>query len=113
MKRLIVSALFAGFAATAGAQQIIAFDAPITSTRTRADVLAEVSQAAANGKLYRQQGEITWAPKAGAVSTTAKTRADVLAEVSRAAASGELYRQQGEITWLPEQGGASSFHRPS
>ncbi len=112
MKRLIVSALLAGFAATASAQQIIAFDAAPASTRTRADVLAEVSQAAASGELYRQQGEITWAPQAGAVSVPAKTRAEVLAEVSRAAASGELYRQQGEITWLPEQGGASPFHRP-
>lgn len=62
MTKLIIAAaaLLAGFGATAGAQQTIAFHDPSVSTLTRAEVLAEVAQAAASGELYRQQGEITW-----------------------------------------------------
>ena len=103
MTKLIISALLTGFAATAGAQQIIASGHPFVSSQTRAQVLAEVQRAAASGELYRQQGEITSVPETGAFSLPTKTRAEVLAQVSQAAASGELYRQQGEITWIPEQ----------
>ncbi len=109
MKTLIISALLAGFGATVVAQEIIPFDDHFVSTRTRAEVRAEALQAAASGELYRQQGEITWMPEAGAFSGPGKTRSEVLAELSQAAASGELYRQQGEITWMPEAGAARRY----
>ncbi len=99
MKTLIASALLAGFAATAVAQEIIPFDDHFASTKTRAEVLAEVAQAARSGELYRQQGELTYSPSFEA-SGPVHSRAEVRAEVARAAASGDLYRQQGEITWV-------------
>jgi hypothetical protein len=105
MKTLIASALLAGFAATAAAQEIIPFDDHFISTKTRAEVQAEVAQAARSGELYRQQGELTYSPTFNAAGPV-HSRAQVRAEVARAAATGDLYRQQGEITWMGPATGA-------
>jgi hypothetical protein len=113
MKTLILSALLAGFGATVAAQEIIPFDDHFVSTRTRAEVLAEVSQAAMSGDLYRQQGEITWMPSLDTFGGPSRSRAEVRQEVSLAAASGELYRQQGEITWIPDAVNVTSHYASS
>jgi len=112
VKALIASALLAGFAATGVAQEIIPFDDHFVSTKTRAEVLAEVSQAARSGELYRQQGELTYAPSFE-TSGPVHSRAEVRAEVARAAASGDLYRQQGEITWMEPATEAYGVSGPS
>ncbi len=99
MKALVVSAVLAGFVATAAAGEIVPFDDHFVSMKTRAEVQAETAQAAQSGELYRQRGELTYTPSLES-SGVVRSRAEVRAEVARAAASGELYRQQGEITWM-------------
>ena len=113
MKALIASAVLAGFAATAVAQEIIPFDDHFVSMKTRAEVRAETAQAARSGELYRQQGELTYVPSFQ-VSAPVHSRAEVRAELAGAAASGALYRQQGEITWMePATGGYGMSSNPS
>ncbi len=59
MRTIIATAIFATIAATASAQEIMLPDDDFVSTKTRAEVMAEVSVAQAQG-LMRQEGEITW-----------------------------------------------------
>ena len=114
MKASVVSVLLAGFAATAVAQEIVPFDDHFVSASTRAEVQAEVAQAARSGELDNQQGEITYTPSFDATGPS-RSRAEVRNETARAAASGDLYRQQGEITWTkpltPAFGGTAGPHR--
>ena len=60
MRTIIVTAIFATIAATASAQEIMLPDDDFISTKTRAEVIAEVPVAQAQG-LMQQKGEITWA----------------------------------------------------
>ena len=76
-------AAFAGSSFADGASDD--YPQPNTSTKTRAEVKAELAQAVAAGEL--QIGEADW-PRIKFVST--KTRAEVNAETLAAIASGEL-----------------------
>lgn len=59
MRTILFTAILALFGVTASAQEIMLADDDFTSTRTRAEVLAELSVAQSHG-LMQQQGEITW-----------------------------------------------------
>jgi len=61
-------------------------DQPFVSTKTRAEVIAEVQQA--GGNLGRRNYQDTFSPAAGTVST--KTRAEVTAEIGK---NGDNARQ--------------------
>lgn len=98
MKTAFASILVASFALPVAAQEITQFDDPFVSTRTRAEVQAEVAGAAAAGQL-EPMGEAIGYPTPMSSSSTL-TRAEVKAELARAAAAGEL-NMQGEITTIP------------
>jgi hypothetical protein len=98
MKHLIVSTLLAGVMLPLAAQEIVPFNDYFVSTRSRADVMAETSAAAAAGDLVTQ-GEIVTYPSP-VPQRSSPTRAEVRAELARAAAAGEL-STQNEITWEP------------
>jgi hypothetical protein len=69
MRTILLSAIFATIAATASAQEITPPDDTFVSTKTRAEVIAEMRTAEAQG-LMNQQGEITWvAPSTGTASS--------------------------------------------
>lgn len=70
------------------------------STRTRAEVLAELKIAMAGGHLHAQ-GEITRAPEFDTF-VAARTRAQVKGELMAAIGRGERL-SQGEVTRAPEQ----------
>ena len=95
---LSVSALLLTTALPAVAGEIVPFDDHFVSTRTRAEVMAEVASAAAAGQLYTQ-GEIVSYPGDPAPRSML-TRAEVMAELARARAAGEL-STQNEISWEP------------
>ncbi|MCD6680121.1 MAG: DUF4148 domain-containing protein [Burkholderiaceae bacterium] len=64
MRTILIAAIFTAVAATASAQEITPPDDTFVSTKTRAEVIAEMHTAQAQG-LMKQQGEITWlAPSA-------------------------------------------------
>lgn len=107
MKSIFYSIVFASFALPVAAQEIVEFDDHFVSTRTRAEVRAELASAAAAGRL-EPMGEAMSYPTS-MPSSSSLTRAEVKAELARAAAAGEL-NQQGEITAIPpvHRGGGST-----
>lgn len=98
MKSIFYSIVFASFTLPVAAQEIVEFDDHFVSTRTRAEVQAEVASAAASGQL-EPMGEAMSYPTLTSASSS-RTRAEVKAELARAAAAGEL-NMQGEITAIP------------
>lgn len=96
--------LFAAIAMTLAASasamaQEVSYDypQPATSQKTRAEVVAEVRQAAANGTLRLSEGEIS----REAPFVAQRTRADVRAETLLAIASGELQQLNREVGDYP------------
>lgn len=81
-------AAFAVLAATGSvfAQDVVAPDANVVSKRTRAEVIAEIAQARADGTLDIRDGEYPVIKNSG----TPKTRAEVVAEIAQAHADGTL-----------------------
>jgi hypothetical protein len=81
-------AAFAVLAATGSvfAQEFVAPDAGFVSTRTRAEVVAEVAQARADGSLEVKDSTYPVLAKSG----TTKTRAEVVAGIAQARANGTL-----------------------
>ena len=64
MRTILLAAIFATVAATASSQEITPPDNTFVSTKTRAEVIADMHTAQAQG-LMKQQAEITWvAPNA-------------------------------------------------
>jgi len=98
MKAIVFTALLATAALPLAAQEIIPYDDHFASTRTRAEVMAEVRDAVAAGHLYTQ-GEIVSYPD-HPTSASMLSRAEVVAELARAQAAGEL-SSQNEITSEP------------
>lgn len=81
-------AAFAVLAATGSvfAQDFVTPDANLVSTRTRAEVIAEIAQARADGSLDVRDGEYPVIKNSG----TPKTRAEVVAKIAQARADGTL-----------------------
>jgi hypothetical protein len=79
----VVSVLAAG---STFAQEFVAPDAGFVSTKTRAEVIAELQQARADGSLEISEYGYPVIPQTG----TPKTRAEVVAEVEQARADGTL-----------------------
>lgn len=108
MKAIYVSVLVASFTLPVAAQEIVEFDDHFVSTRTRAEVQAEVVSAAAAGQL-EPMGEAIEYPTVRYAPSAPLTRTEVKAALERAAAAGEL-NMQGEITVIPpvHSGGGST-----
>lgn len=85
------------------------------STRTRAEVIAEVLAARASGELARAHGEDGGSfAFAQEVFVASRTRAEVLAEVLAERASGALHAFSGEdsgSTWLARAGRSAEVAR--
>ncbi len=82
MRTILFGALFTLAATGASAQEIMAFDDHFVAQKTRAQVVAELSNAQAVG-VWNTRGEITWIPPVQRDS--ALDRADVRAEGVQAA----------------------------
>ena len=105
MKNL--TAITVALAALSFAGLVMAEDA--APSKTRAQVVAELSQARASGELAALQSEVGLGLGNAVVTrvdASAMTRADVLAELSRARATGELQA-------LYAEGGPVEFTRPA
>jgi hypothetical protein len=91
-------AAFTVFAATDSvfAQDFGAPDANFVSTRTRADVIAEIAQARAEGTLDARDTNYPFIAK----STSQKTRAEVVTEIARARANVTLEVTEGAYPFL-------------
>lgn len=87
MRTIILTAIFATIAATASAQEIMLPDGDFVSTKTRAEVVAEVPVAQAQGSM-QQEGEITWV--APIVDTPDRIRADLRDEARHAESVNEV-----------------------
>lgn len=88
--KTIVSALMISLSLVAGAAQAAHVDAP--STKTRAQVIAELQEASAQGLLSRGEGDYPLALK----TSNSKTRQDVRAELADARMAGTLSRGEGD-----------------
>lgn len=93
--------LFAAIAVTlaasvsAMAQEVsYEYPQPTTTQKSRAEVMAEVRQAAANGTLHQNNSEISHEGS----FVTQRTRAEVRAETLLAIASGELQALNREVS---------------
>jgi len=67
MRTILLTAILATVAAAASAQEITPPDDTFVSTKTRAEVIAEMNAAQAQG-LMKQEGEITWVASNAATS---------------------------------------------
>jgi hypothetical protein len=92
-------AAFAVFAATGSvfAQDFVTPDANVASTRTRAEVIAEIAQARANGTLEIRDTTYPVLP----VTASSKTRAEVAAEIAQARANDTLDIRDTTYPGLP------------
>ena len=81
MRTIILTAIFATIAATASAQEILLPADDFISTKTHAEVMAEIPVTQAKG-LMQQEGEITWVSPI--VDTSDRIRADVRDEARHA-----------------------------
>ncbi|HYD63586.1 MAG TPA: DUF4148 domain-containing protein [Noviherbaspirillum sp.] len=79
------------------AQEYVAPDENFVSTRTRAEVIAEIDQARADGTLHVSDTEYPVVMQSG----MPKTRAEVVAEIERARADGTLYTNDATYPVLP------------
>lgn len=94
----ITAAALAGFIGNARAESpTLEAPPPMTSTLTRAEVVAQLNAARANGQLAQLHAEDGGSAYfARQLATSGKTRAEVRAEVLAARASGELAAMSGE-----------------
>lgn len=100
MKKLTLAALLIAAAGAASAQNVRSTDdhawfANASSTKTRAQVVAELAQARANGELDRGNGETTGFQDLSVAKST-KTREQVRQELAEARANGEYDRLNSE-----------------
>ncbi|WP_019561904.1 MULTISPECIES: DUF4148 domain-containing protein [Caldimonas] len=100
-KTLIATAVFAGFAAGAFAQEATVFDIPTTSQLTRAEVKAQIRQADP-AVLYAGEATV-FADNAKA--TAGRSREEVRAEARQALRDGVSFG--GEATLFPQEQFAS------
>jgi hypothetical protein len=99
-------AAFAVFAATGSvlAQEFVAPDANFVSTRTRAEVVAEIAQARANDTFNVKDNEYPVVARSGA----AKNRNEVQAELAQARADGTLAISETAYPALPKTAGTKT-----
>jgi hypothetical protein len=95
-KQLFAAAAILAATGSTFAQQteFVAADANFTSTKTRAEVMAEVNQAYADGTLIARDGQEP-VVLASAKAAPGKTRAEVVAELNQAYADGTLIPRDG------------------
>lgn len=91
-KQLIAAAAILAATGTAFAQQteFVAADANFTPAKTRAEVVAELNQAYADGTLVTQTRDGADSVQLASNSAPGKIRAEVIAERNRAYADGTL-----------------------
>ena len=87
MRTIVLTAVFATVAATASAQEIMLPDDDFVSKRTRAEVMAAIPLAQAQG-LMQQKGEITWV--APTVDIRDRDRAAIRDEARHAQSANDL-----------------------
>jgi len=91
MRTILLTAIFATIAATASAQEITPPDDTFVSTKTRAEVIAEMRTAQAQG-LMNQEGEITWvAPNAAIAARSVAAIPDAARHAETAHQSNTVY----------------------
>jgi hypothetical protein len=101
MKSLVIAAVLASSAFAASAQsgngEIYGFDreAP-TSTKSRAEVVAELREAQAAGTIAYGEADIKRINARPAPSRSQLTRAEVRMEVAQLAAEGKLFRTNND-----------------
>lgn len=88
IKKISAAILMLSLAGAALAEAPYPDDSKFVSTKTRAEVIAELAQARANGEL--PINEATYPDKAIASVASTKTRAEVIDELKQARANGEL-----------------------
>jgi len=85
-KHLVAAFAFLATTGSVFAQEFVVPDANFVSSRTRADVVAEIAEARANGTLDVIDSQYPVVATTG----TPKTRAEVSAEIAQARANGTL-----------------------
>jgi hypothetical protein len=96
--RTLIAALSIAFAGSAFAQEATIDTTPFVSSKSRAEVLAELAQARAAGQLQVSEADYVRVPSI----TAGKTRDAVIAETRAAAASGQLKALNAEAaSYLP------------
>ena len=85
-KTIIAAAALLASSATAFAQEFAPADASFTSTKTRAQVAAELAEARNNGTLYVRDGEYPLQ----VTPPSTQTRAEVAEELAQATKAGNL-----------------------
>jgi len=89
IKKISAAVLMLSLAGAALAEAPYPEDSKFVSTKTRAEVVAELAQARANGEL--PINDVSYPDKAmNSPSTSTKTRAEVIDELKQARANGEL-----------------------
>jgi len=89
IKKISAAVLMLSLAGAALAEAPYPEDSKFVSTKTRAEVVAELAQARANGEV--PINDATYPDKAiASASVSTKTRADVIEELKQARANGEL-----------------------
>lgn len=91
-KQLIAAVAILAATGSVFAQQTewVAADANFTPSKSRAEVVADLNQAYANGTLAQRDGEDT------VILAGTRSRADVVAELNQAYADGTLIPRDGE-----------------
>jgi len=88
IKKISAAVLMLSLAGAALAEAPYPEDTKFVSTKTRAEVIAELAQARANGEL--PINDVSYPDKAMASAVSTKTRAEVIDELKQARANGEL-----------------------